>query len=134
MMETALVFTSMLSILLFIVDIGRVLMVRQFFAERVRNGARTAAVVNYDATAIKNYICYNSFTAPAGGTSTLGYMGITPSNVNVQRLGTAGNWDDRIKISIQGYRISTWVPMLANTFTLPAVTATIPVGALGSTT
>src|SRR5260370_39251262 len=69
--ETALIFTTAISMILFIVDMGRILLWQQFIAERARVGARNAVVNNWDSTAVKNYVVYGSTTAPAsqsGGT------------------------------------------------------------------
>ncbi|MCX6634029.1 MAG: hypothetical protein NT090_02890, partial [Acidobacteria bacterium] len=60
MLETALVVTTVVCMILFILDMGRILLFDQFFGERVRVAARSAAVRTYDAAAIKNYLCYNS--------------------------------------------------------------------------
>jgi hypothetical protein len=133
MVETALVLTTVVCMILFILDMGRILLFDQFFGERVRVAARSAAVRTYDAAAIKNYLCYNSLTAPGGDTNSPGYFGLRPALVNVQRLGTPGRWDDRIRVTIQDYPAVTVIPGFSGSFKLKPVSATIPVASLGST-
>lgn len=60
LVETALVFTTALSMILFIVDMGRILLTQQFISERARVGVRNAVVNNWNATAVANY----GLTAP----------------------------------------------------------------------
>jgi len=72
MLETALVLLTLLGMIIFIMDMGRILLMQQFLSERVRATARRAVVNNWDAIATKNYLVYNSTTAPTGGGP--GYM------------------------------------------------------------
>ena len=139
-LETALVIVTFVCMLLFILDMGRILLFDQFFGERVRVAARSAAVNTYnaanpadDVAAIKNYLCYNRRTPPAGGTSSPGFFGLTPAMVSVQRLGTVGNWDDRIRVTIQNYPVVSVTPWFSGSLTLKPVSATIPVASLGAT-
>jgi len=140
MLETALVIVTFLCMILFILDMGRILLFDQFFGERVRVAARSAAVNTYDAAdpaadvaAIKNYLCYNSRTAPGGDTNSLGFFGLTPAMVSVQRLGTVGKWDDRIRVTIQNYPVVSVTPWFSGPLKLKPVSATIPVASLGAT-
>ncbi len=133
MLETALVIVTFLCMILFILDMGRILLFDQFFGERVRVAARSAAVRSYDVAAIKNYLCYNSLTAPGGDANSFGFFGLTPAMVSVQRLGTVGKWDDRIRVTIQDYPVVAVTPWLSGSFKLKPVSATIPVASLGST-
>ena len=133
MLEAALVVTTVVCMILFILDMGRILLFDQFFGERVRVAARSAAVRSYNAAAIKNYLCYNSLTAPGGNTNSAGYFGLKPALVTVQRLGTPGKWDDRIRVTIQNYPVVTVIPGFTGSLRLKPVSATIPVASLGST-
>ncbi|MBI4874764.1 MAG: hypothetical protein HY822_09045 [Acidobacteria bacterium] len=132
MVESALILLTFVSMVLFILDMSRILLFEQYFAERVRSGARAAAVNAYDTAAIKNFVCYNSRSAPGGNTSTPGLFGLTPAYVTVQRLGTAGKWDDRIRVTIQNYPVTTMMPYFTGSMRLPRVTATFPVASLGA--
>jgi len=94
--------------------------------------ARSAAVRSYDAAAIQNYLCYNSLTAPGGDSNRPGHFGLKPALVDVQRLGTPGKWDDRIRVTIQNYPVVSVIPGFSSSFKLKPVSATIPVASLGS--
>jgi len=131
LLEGALVLGTLLTMILFVVEMGRMLVFQQMFTERAREGARSAAVSTYSTTTVQNYVLYNSGTAPSGNPP--GFFGLTSSEVSVQRLGTAGNWDDRIQVTISNYPMFDFVPLLKHTYTVPPITVTIPVGSLGST-
>jgi len=124
--ETALVFLTMMGMILFILDMGRILLVQQFISERVRTTVRNAVVNNWDATATKNYLVYNSTTAGSGG----GYLGLLPSQVSYQILGTSGNPDYRLQVKVSGVPAVTWIPYIAGTYTLAPVVATMPAQSL----
>ena len=131
MLETALVFTLLLTMILFIVDMGRVLLTQQFISERARVGARNAALNNWTATDVANFVVYNSTTAPPGGGP--GYLGLLPSQVSLTQFADSGNNDARYKVTVQGVPLFTWVPYLAGRYTAPTITATMPVQSQGAT-
>lgn len=135
LVETSLIIVAFLAMLMFVMDFGRVLLTQQYITERARAGARYAAVHNWDTTAVKNYICYNSSSAPSGGGS--GMFGLQPSQVQVTQKGSGSPfgsaWDDSIQISVSGVSILKFVPYFAGSFTSRTVTITIPAGGLGST-
>ena len=131
LLEGALVLGTLLTMILFIEEMGRMLVFQQMFTERARAGARAAAVSAYSTTTVQNYVLYNNATAPAGNPA--GFFGLTSTNVVVTRLGTAGNWDDRIQVTISNYPMFDFVPLLEHTYTVPPITVTVPVGSLGST-
>jgi hypothetical protein len=131
LVEGALVITALLGMIGFIVDLGRTLMFEQFYLERAREGARWAAVNSWDTPAVRNHVCYNSATAPNGNPP--GLLFLTPSQVTVSRLGTAGGPDDRIQIKISGIPLFDWVPGLRGAYTTAPVVATAPVQSLGIT-
>jgi Flp pilus assembly protein TadG len=133
MLETALVVITFLCMVLFILDMGRILLFDQLLGERIRVAARSAAVRSYDAGDIENYLCYNSLNAPGGDRNSPGFFGLKPAMVTVQRLGTPGKWDDRIRVTIQDYPVVTMIPGFSGSFKLKPVSATIPVASLGST-
>src|SRR5216684_8195389 len=84
LVETALIFTTAISMILFIVDMGRILLWQQFIAERARVGARNAVINNWDSTAVKNYVVYGNTTAPDSQNGTpAGYLGLLPSHVTL---------------------------------------------------
>jgi Flp pilus assembly protein TadG len=131
LLETALVLLTLLSMIIFIMDMGRILLMQQFLSERVRATVRNAVVNNWDATATSNYLVYNSTTAPTGGGP--GYMGLLTSQVSYQTLGTSGNPDYRVQVKVSGVPALTWIPYMAGKYTLAPTTATMPAQSLGAT-
>jgi hypothetical protein len=119
----------------FVFDMGRMLMTQQFIAERARVAVRMAAVNSWDSTSVANYLCYNTTTAPANvnGASAPGYLGLVPSNVSYATLGTSGAADYRLKVTVSGVHMLTWIPHMAGTFTAPTITASAPGQSLGAT-
>ena len=85
---------------LFIMDMGRILLIEQFITERTRATVRSAVVNNWTAAATQNYLVYNSTTAPGGGGP--GFLGLQTSNVTYQTLGTSGN--PRLYAASEGFR------------------------------
>lgn len=131
MVETALVLMTVIGMIIFIMDIGRILLIQQFISERARNTVRSAVVNNWDATDTKNYLVYNSTTAPDGGGA--GYMGLETSQVSYQALGTLGQPDYRLQVKVTGVPVLTWIPYIARSYTLAPITATAPGQSLGAT-
>ena len=131
MVETALVLITVVGMILFIMDIGRILMLQQFITERARNTVRCAVVNNWNATATKNYLVYNDTTAPSGGGP--GYMGLQTSQVAYQTLGTLGQPDYRLQVKVTGVPVLTWIPYISGSYTLAPIAATAPAQSLGST-
>lgn len=136
LLETALVFTVALSMIVFIVDMGRILLTQQFIAERARVGVRNAVVNNWDATAVANYVAYGSTTAPTGtdqNSTPPGFLGLTPSEVTLTTYADSGIGDARYKVTVQGVQLFTFIPYIAGNYHAPAVTATAAVQSQGAT-
>jgi Flp pilus assembly protein TadG len=148
LVETALVFIVVLSMILFIVDMGRILLVQQFIVERARVGVRNAVVNNWDATAVANYVVYGSTTAPGSGSnngnndaqlpiegqgSPAGFLGLTPSEVTLTKVADSGVGDARYQVTVQGVALFTWIPYISGKYNAPTITATAPVQSLGAT-
>lgn len=132
--ETALILTTAISMILFIVDMGRILLWQQFIAERARVGARNAVVNSWDSTAVKNYVVYGNTTAPDSQNGTpAGYLGLLPSQVTLTKVADSGIGDGRYQVKVSGVPIVTWIPYMSGQYTLPAVTATMPVQSQGAT-
>ena len=131
LLETALVFTVALGMILFIVDMGRILLTQQYITERARVGVRNAVVNNWDSTAVKNYVVYGSTTAPSGGGS--GLMGLTPAEVTFNTIADSGVGDARYQVTVSGVAMFTWIPYIAGKYNAPTVTATAPVQSQGAT-
>jgi Flp pilus assembly protein TadG len=132
MVESALVLTAILCMIIFILDMGRLLLTQQFISERARATARAAAVRNWTAAEAANYLVFNSSTAPAG--ATFGIMGLKPSNVSFQKLGASGAADYRVQVRVTGVPVSLFIPFMAGTYTAAPVTVTVAAQSMGATT
>jgi hypothetical protein len=130
-LESALVLLTVLGMFLFIMDMGRILLIQQFITERARATVRSAVVNNWTATATQNYLVYNSTTAPGGGGA--GFMGLQTSNVTYQTLGTSGTPDYMLQVKVSGVPAVTWIPYVSGTYTLAPITASMPAQSLGAT-
>jgi hypothetical protein len=130
-LETALVTLTLVGMIIFVMDTGRILLLQQFIAERARETVRGAVVNNWDATATKNYLVYNSTTAP--NNSPPGYLGLQTSQVSYQTLGTAGSPDYRLQVKVTGVPVLTWIPYISGQYTLAPIVATMPAQSLGAT-
>jgi hypothetical protein len=131
LVETALVFTSALGMIVFIVDMGRILLTQQFISERARVGVRNAVVNNWNATSVQNYVVYGTTSAPDGGGA--GYFGLTTSEVNFSSIPDSGIGDARYQVTVSGVPLFTWIPYMAGRYTAPTVIATAPVQSQGAT-
>lgn len=134
MLETALVLLTLLAMITFIMDMGRLLLVQQFITERARVTARTAALNNWGASDAANFFCYNSTTAPGGDNTVPGYMGVLPSQVTYQTLGSSTSPDYRLQVVVSGIPMFTWIPYIAGQYTAPPITVTTAAQSLGATT
>ena len=134
--ESALVLLTLLGMIIFIMDMGRMLLTQQYVTERARTTARQASVNNWTATQVQNYLVYNTVTAPsqggANGGASAGYMGLLPSQVSYTTLGTSGTPDYRLKVTVSGVPVLSWIPGMAGKYTAPPVVATVPAQSLGS--
>jgi len=135
LVETALVFTSALAMIVFIVDMGRILLTQQFIAERARVGVRNAVVNNWDSTAVANYVVYGSTTAPpaSGGSVPPGFLGMTTSEVTLHTYPDSGIGDARYQVTVTGVPMFTWIPYMAGKYYSPTIIATAPVQSQGAT-
>ena len=133
LLESTLVLMTVLSMVIFVMDMGRMLLLQQFFTERARSGVRAAVVNNWNADSISNFICYGSTSAPDGGTTTAGYLGLLPSQVHVTTIADTGLNDGRLQVRISGVQIFAWIPGIAGTYTAAPVVATMPMQSRGAT-
>lgn len=130
MVEAALILLTLLSMILFILDMGRILLMQQYLTERTRATVRKAVVNNWDAAAAKNYLVFNSTTAPEG--ATYGLLGLKTSQVTYSSQGASGTPDARLQIKVAGVPVVTWIPFISGSYTLPSITATMPAQSLGA--
>ena len=131
LVEAAIVLVLFLVILIGIMDVGQMMYFHQGLTERVRAGARYAALHTYDPGVIKNVVSYNSTIAPQGGGG--GLFGIDPSMVQVPPPYDAGTANARIEVCITGYTmhsVSPWLP--ANFTPVNTFCAVAPVESAGN--
>jgi hypothetical protein len=134
--ETALILVTNLSMILFILDMGRILLTEQFIAERARVGVRSAVVNNWSATQVANFVVYGSASSSSnnGGNSQNsapqpGFLGLLPSQVTLTTYADSGIGDARYQVTVQGVPLATFVPFIAGQYHAPSITATMPVKA-----
>ncbi len=131
MLETALVLLTVLAMILFIMDMGRILLLQQFITERAREGVRYSVVNNWTQTDLQNYVVYGNTTAPQGGGP--GFLGLRTSQVTLSTVADSGIGDARNQVSVSGFTFPVFIPYLAGTYTAPTITVTAPTQSLGAT-
>jgi hypothetical protein len=87
LIESALVLTAFMGLLLGMLGVGQSLFTRQTLADRVRMAARWGALDNYDPEAIRRVVLFGT-ADPALGQSPL--YGLMPSAVEVSNPGCPG--------------------------------------------
>ena len=122
---------TLLCVIIFVMDMGRILLMQQFVTERARVTARSAVVNNWTATEAKNYLVYNNTAAPNGGGA--GFLGLLTTQVTYTTLGTAGASDYRLQVKVSGVPALTWIPYMAGQYMLAPIIATTPAQSLGAT-
>lgn len=128
LVESSVILLLFLVLVTGVLDFGQVLFFHHFLTDRVRSGARYAAVTNADATAVQNLVAYNTSSPGPGAT---GLFGLQPGMVQVTRY-DAGTATDRIEVKISTFRLWFLSPWLARSFT-PSFRAVMPVeGGTGS--
>jgi hypothetical protein len=76
---------------------------------------------------MQNIVVYGQSSLPAGkSTGDPGIFGLVPSMVAVSRAGT-GDPEDRINITLSGYRFSFVSPLIAGQYTGKAIRVSLPV-------
>ncbi|MFN3324438.1 MAG: TadE/TadG family type IV pilus assembly protein [Bryobacteraceae bacterium] len=108
LVEGALVLSTLLIMILTIMDLGQMLFFLQLLNDRCREGARYATVSTYDTNAIKRYIAYGDAGSNRTGT---GLFGLTPAMIAVNRYG-ANTPEDRIEVIIQNFPLTYFSPLL----------------------
>ncbi|MBI5086225.1 MAG: pilus assembly protein [Acidobacteria bacterium] len=133
MVESALVLLSLLAMILFILDMGRILLLGQYVTERARETARTAVVNDWTESQVQNYLVYKKLHAPDENSLKPGFMGLLPSQVTYSKLGTLKTGDYRIQIQVTGIQAVMFIPFIAGKYKFPTVTVTYPAQSMGAT-
>jgi Flp pilus assembly protein TadG len=120
--EAALTLGLFLTVVFSLVDFGWVLFLHQTLVNQARAAARYGALNPSDTTGIRNMVLYSSTTGSGSGV-----VGLTASNVTVNRNGTAGGTDDRIVVTVTGYRYILVTLGWAGSWPGKDVTVSIPV-------
>jgi len=119
---------AFLVVIIGILDIGQVLFFHHFLNDRVRVGARYAVVHAYEPSVIQNVVAYNSTEAPMGGA---GLFGLKPAMIQVNHY-DAGTPNERVKVSVTGYKMHFLSPWLAASFTPGPFNSVMPVESSGN--
>lgn len=130
LVESSLTFLVLMMTLIFVIDMGRMMVIQQFINERVRQTARKAVVNNWTTTQVKNYLVYG--TADTTAQSAPGRLGLLPSQVTYATLGTSGTPNYRVQVKVSGVPAVLFIPKLAGRYTLPSVVATVPAQSMGA--
>jgi hypothetical protein len=124
LVESTLVLIVLLTLLFSIFDFGWVLFEHNTILHQARTAVRYAAINPGDLTAVQNVVLYGQATAPDGDAP--GLFGLHRSMVDVSR---ADEWtpEDRIVITISGYRYTLITPFMAGGFTGRPIKVSSPV-------
>ncbi len=107
LVETTLILTAFMGLMLGMVGVGQMLFVRQALVERAQDAARWGAVNSFDATAIRNLVLYGA-TVPSDG--AMPFAGLSPTEVVVGNPGCPGV-DCRVSVAIPGHGIQSTEPV-----------------------
>jgi TadE-like protein len=119
LIESALILTAFMGLLLGMAGVGQLLFVRETLADRARVAARWGALNSYDPAAIRRLVLYGT-AEPAPGQSP--FFNLTPSAIDVSNPGCPGA-ACRISVAIPEQGIRSVEPMETST---PALVAARP--------
>jgi hypothetical protein len=107
LVESALILTAFMGLLLGMIGIGQSLFVRQTLADRARGAARWGALNSYDPAIIRRIVLFG--TAESAPSQTP-FFGLTPAMVDVSNPGCPGP-PCRISVAIPEHGIRVIEPM-----------------------
>jgi Flp pilus assembly protein TadG len=126
LVELALFFPLFAILLIGIVDFAQFLFLQQAIVERARYAARWGAAANPSNTvAIANVVLYFQTTAPQAGQQAS--FGLTPAMVQVAER-AAGTDDYCLVVTISGYTIRLFSPLIAGKYQGRPIIVTVPLG------
>lgn len=108
MLESALIIVVFMVMLIAIFDISMYLFLTHSVKERCRQALREGVVQPYNVTAIENVVLYGNSTAPEGSEPS---FHLNREMIDVQRF-DAGSSEDRLTLTISGYRYRLLTPTL----------------------
>jgi hypothetical protein len=123
MLEGALTLTTVIFMIVGVLDFGQFLYLHQALTERVRGVARTGAIASYSTTSIQNLIAYGTIS-PAD-TTVPGFFGLQTSNIAVV-FSDANTNATRLNVTISGLSYPIISPLIAGNFTNLPIKITVP--------
>lgn len=133
LVESALVLMSLLTMILFVLDMGRVMLLGQYVTERARVTARMATVNNWGERQVANYLVFGKTQMPDDSAYKSGFMGLKTWQVDYHVLGTQRNGDLRVQVSVEGIQAVMFIPWVASRYTFPKIVVELPAQSLGAT-
>jgi hypothetical protein len=107
LVESALILTAFMGLLIGMAGVGQLLFVRQTLADRARMAVRWGALNSYDPAAIRRVVLFGT-AEPAPGQSA--FFGLTPTAVDVSNPGCPGS-ACRVSVAIPEHGIRSVEPM-----------------------
>ncbi len=124
LIESALILTAFMGLIIGMAGIGQLLFVRETLADRARMAARWGALNNYDPAAIRSMVLFGTADTAPGQTA---FFGLAPAAVEVSNPGCPGP-ACRVSVAIPEHGIRSVEPVQterAEDATPPAV-ASLP--------
>jgi len=107
LVETTLILTAFMGLLVGMIAVGQVLFMREALVDRVHDAARWGAMNPFDAAAIRNVVLYGT-SSPNG--SATPFVGLAEPDVVVSNPGCPG-MDCRVTVAIPGHGIQSTEPV-----------------------
>lgn len=111
LVESALILSAFMGLLIGMGSMGEMLFVRQTLADRTRMAARWGALNSFDPAAIRRVVLYGSADSAPGRPA---FFGLTPDAVDVSNPGCPGP-TCRVSVAIPGHGIRSVEPMQPGT-------------------
>ncbi len=111
LIESALILTAFMGLLVGMAGVGQMLFVRQTLADRARMAARWGAMNSYDPAAIRRVVLFGT-AEPAPGDNP--FFAMTPAEVEVSNPGCPGP-ECRVSVAIPEHGIRSIEPMEKST-------------------
>jgi hypothetical protein len=125
LVESALILTAFMGLLIGMIGIGQALFVRQTLADRASRATRWGALNSYDAAAIRRMVLFGT-PEPAPGETA--FFGLQPDSVDVSNPGCPGS-ACRVSVAIPGQGIRSVEPVedaTSASSAIPARVASLP--------
>jgi hypothetical protein len=125
LIESTLILTAFMGLIIGMSGIGQLLFVRQTLADRARMAARWGALNSYDPAAIRRMVLFGTADSAPGQTA---FFGLKPDAVDVSNPGCPGP-ACRVSVAIPEHGIRSVEPMpseAAEDATTPPAVASLP--------